>query len=94
MEEILARTADAFGLTVADLKGNSRAQHIVWARQAAALILKECGLGYSLVTIAQALGRRDHTTIMHALRQASTRRQAEPAYDRRLRLIKESVNYE
>jgi chromosomal replication initiator protein len=78
---ILQETAQAFGLRVTDLTGKARYAHIVWARQAAAWVLRQRVPGISIATVGSVLGGRDHTTIMHALNCVPARRASEPLYD-------------
>ncbi|WP_425230228.1 helix-turn-helix domain-containing protein [Sphingomonas sp.] len=66
------------GLTVRELLGAGRAAHLVCARSAVALVAREQGL--SVPQIGRALGGRDHTTIVHALRRAATLTAADPAF--------------
>lgn len=64
---ILQATAAAFGLAVEDITGRSRRRAIVWARQAAAWLLRSYMPGATLVDVGQWLGGRDHTTVMYYL---------------------------
>ena len=66
----LVRTAaaDAFGLTVEDVKGRAQPQRIVKARHAFVYVAREV-LKESFPRIAVALGR-DHTTAMSSYRRA------------------------
>ena len=48
----------------------SRAERIVWPRQAAMYLTKEL-TEYSLPVIGRAFGGRDHTTVLHACRRVA-----------------------
>ena len=63
-------TAAYFGVTTADLTGPTRLRHIVTARWLAMLIVRQ-RLGNSLPRIGRAFGGRDHTAVMHGIRQAA-----------------------
>ena len=58
--------AQFFNLKTVDLTGKSRAKNIVYARHIAMFLTKEF-LHSSIVSIAKHFGKRDHTTVMHAL---------------------------
>jgi chromosomal replication initiator protein len=59
-----------FGLTREELLSRSRAERIVWPRQAAMYLAKEL-TEYSLPAIAREFAGRDHTTVMHACRRVA-----------------------
>lgn len=63
---ILARVADAHGLTPDDLRGPSRCAHVVQARWEAMAALR--AEGASTTAIGRAV-RRDHSTVMSGLRR-------------------------
>lgn len=65
----IRRIAEAHGITVADLKGECRARHMVAARRSAAAYLRS--RGWTTPQIGKCLGGRDHTTILHLLRRAA-----------------------
>lgn len=66
--DIMAATADYFGLTVDDLCGSSRSRVLVTARQIAMYLCREL-TDLSLPKIGAQFGGRDHTTVMHADRK-------------------------
>ncbi|MGV9424140.1 chromosomal replication initiator protein DnaA [Streptomyces sp. NPDC003656] len=66
--DIMAATADYFGLTVDDLCGTSRGRALVTARQIAMYLCREL-TDLSLPKIGAQFGGRDHTTVMHADRK-------------------------
>lgn len=65
IEKIQAEVAAFYGLSVKDLKGSKRVQHIVHARQVAMYLSREL-TDNSLPKIGKEFGNRDHTTVMHA----------------------------
>ncbi|MFJ7997032.1 chromosomal replication initiator protein DnaA [Streptomyces sp. NPDC096310] len=65
---IMAATADYFGLSVDDLCGSSRSRVLVTARQIAMYLCREL-TDLSLPKIGAQFGGRDHTTVMHADRK-------------------------
>lgn len=81
LRDLLDTVASAFDVTVADLAGPSRTQHIVLARQAAAWALRKT-TPLSLEAIGRLLGGRDHTTISYSLTQIERRCAADPQFAR------------
>ena len=64
------RRAAHFSLTHEELLSRSRAERVVWPRQAAMYLCKEL-TEHSLPTIGRAFGGRDHTTVLHACKRVS-----------------------
>ncbi len=72
ISDVLATVAKHMGVTRRDMTSKSRKQPIVAARHMAMYLLrKHFDLGYT--EIGDAFGGRDHTTVLHALRQAENR---------------------
>jgi chromosomal replication initiator protein len=65
---IIAVTAEFFGLTIDDLCGPGKTKHVAQARQIAMYLCREL-TDLSLPRIGQIFGGRDHTTVMHADRK-------------------------
>lgn len=63
---ILAATAEAFGVSIADLEGPSRRQPLARARQVAMYVCREL-TDLSLPKIGKLFGGRDHTTVLHGV---------------------------
>ncbi len=63
-DDILAAVAAHYGLELGDLTGPRRSREIAIARQVAMYLAREL-TEMSLPQIGQALGGRDHTTVMH-----------------------------
>lgn len=68
IEDIQKFVSDHFHVRLADLKGKSRAQPLVTARQMAMYLIKK-HLDKSLIEIGRAFGGRDHTTVINAVRR-------------------------
>ncbi len=69
-EEVMSQVADAFGVTVQNMLGVDRRQEIVLPRQVAMYLLRE-EANYSLPKIGEAMGGRDHTTVMYACQKVT-----------------------
>ncbi|MGB6162050.1 MAG: chromosomal replication initiator protein DnaA [Pseudonocardiaceae bacterium] len=65
---IMAVTADFFGLTMEDLCGPGKTKHVAQARQISMYLCREL-TDLSLPRIGQIFGGRDHTTVIHADRK-------------------------
>jgi len=66
-DQIIYRVAKSHGVSFADIKGTSRKQMYVLARQEAAYRLR-MERGLTLQQIGKLLGHKDHTTILHAIK--------------------------
>jgi chromosomal replication initiator protein len=69
-DEVVSQVADAFGVTVQNLVGPDRRQEVVLPRQIAMYLLR-VEANYSLPKIGEALGGRDHTTVMYACQKVT-----------------------
>lgn len=74
LSEIARQTARYFEISVNDLKGPRRAQPVVFARHVAMYLAREL-TGEHLQRIGDFFGGRNHTTVLHALRQMTDRLQ-------------------
>jgi chromosomal replication initiator protein len=70
--EIQERTAEAFGISVAELVSTSRAGGVAWPRQIAMYLAREL-TEQTLPAIGRAFGGRNHTTVLHAYRRTAER---------------------
>ena len=66
IETVISCTANYYGFTAADLKGQSRKASIVRARHVALYLAKEL-TGRTLALIAERMGNRDHTISVYAV---------------------------
>lgn len=69
---ILSIVAEQAGMTLGELRSGRRHRGAVRARMIAVLLLRERG-GFSFPQVGAYLGGRDHSTIIHAHRQALAR---------------------
>ena len=65
VEKIQTEVGNFYGVSVKEIKGAKRVQHIVHARQVAMFLAREM-TDNSLPKIGKEFGNRDHTTVMHA----------------------------
>ena len=80
LENIQKTVADYYRIKVADLLSSRRSRSIARPRQIAMALAKEL-TQHSLPEIGQALGGRDHTTVMHACRKVAELREADSSLD-------------
>jgi chromosomal replication initiator protein len=71
LDDILAGVATAFGLKVSDLTGHSRLRQAAWPRRVAMLLAREL-TRLTTTEIGEAFGKRDHSTVIHALKKINT----------------------
>lgn len=74
IQRTIWKVAKKHGIGVEQLIGQCRARHFVAARQEACYELHKMGLSYP--AIGRRLGDRDHTTIIHGVRQHIKRMKA------------------
>ena len=77
IEDIQDLTADAFGLTRAELLSANRSPRLAWPRQVAMYLARE-HTGATLPAIGAGFGGRNHTTVMHACRRTTERLASDP----------------
>lgn len=65
VSDVAAVAANAFGVSVDELTGPARTRPLVKYRQVAMAAARM--LGFSLVNVAKAFGKRDHSTVLHAV---------------------------
>ena len=81
--EIKSLVSELFSVSREDLASSSRAEKVSTARQVAMTLAREF-TSMSLPAIAQALGRKDHTTVIHGINRIEKRVDEEPELKRLL----------
>jgi chromosomal replication initiator protein len=89
-EEVVSQVAGAFGVTVQNLIGPDRRKEIVLPRQIAMYLLRE-EANYSLPKIGEALGGRDHTTVMYACQKVTDMLERDDKLRRQVIKIREQI---
>jgi len=90
IERIQDVVADRLALTRTQLLSTSRAAPIVRGRQLAMYLAREL-TDLSLPAIATAFNRRDHTTVMHAVKRVSERAQRDPKLTRAIEELRSTL---
>jgi chromosomal replication initiator protein len=91
VEDIQGGVADQIGIPVEALVSPSRAAPVTRARQLAMYLTREL-TDLSLPAIAAAFNRRDHTTVLHAIRKVERRALEDAALSRTLEQIRETLS--
>lgn len=89
LQEIVKAVAQFYGLSVEDLKSPRRSKAVALPRQVAMYLARE-ETGASLPEIGNALGGRDHSTILYGYEKISSLAEEEP-FRRELLSIKEML---
>jgi chromosomal replication initiator protein len=63
-DEVVRKVADVFGVTIERMLGRDRSREVALPRQIAMFLMRE-EANISLPQIGEALGGRDHTTVMY-----------------------------
>ncbi|MCX7992292.1 MAG: chromosomal replication initiator protein DnaA, partial [Fimbriimonadales bacterium] len=90
LEQIVRLVCDELGVPQEELTGSSRRGDIVQARQIAVFLAREA-TGESWTRIAEALGRNDHTTMLHAYKQAEQRLRKDSQLRERVQKLRERI---
>ncbi|MCC7303895.1 chromosomal replication initiator protein DnaA [bacterium] len=70
VEDILENVADAFGVTIGQMKSATRTAEVAMPRQIAMYLIRDI-LNYPLERVARSLKRNDHTTVIHAVEKVN-----------------------
>ncbi|HAX85410.1 MAG TPA: chromosomal replication initiator protein DnaA [Cyanobacteria bacterium UBA11370] len=90
-EIILATVADAFNVSIEELKGNSRRREISWSRQIAMYLMRQ-HTDLSLPRIGEEFGGKDHTTVMYSCEKIAQLQQTDAALVQKLRQLSDRIN--
>jgi chromosomal replication initiator protein len=89
-EEVMSTVAGVFGVSVDRLKGSDRRQEVVLPRQIVMYLLRE-EANYSLPKIGEAMGGRDHTTVMYACQKVTDLLERDDKLRRQVIKIREQI---
>lgn len=78
-KDIIRVVCAYFDLSSSDIKGSSRTQSVSTARQVTMYLLRTKAQK-TLLEIAQLLGRKDHTTVMHAIKRIEGEKMKNPSF--------------
>lgn len=89
-EQVLNTVAEYYRISIEDLKGRGRNKEIVVPRQMAMFLLREA-TGASLPQIGEALGGRDHTTVMYSVEKMTQEIEQDDQRRREILSLKERL---
>lgn len=89
-QEVIKTVAEFFEVPVSDLIDRSRKKEVVEPRQIAMYLLRDV-LKLSFPHIGEKLGKRDHTTAIHACEKIATDMNQNPQLSQKILLIKERL---
>lgn len=89
-QEVIKAVADFFEIPISDLTNRSRKKEVVEPRQIAMYILRD-SLKLSYPHIGEKLGKRDHTTVIHACEKISKDIAQNGQLNQKIMMIKERV---
>lgn len=90
VEEIKTKVAAFYGCKAADLESERRTREIVFPRQVAMFLSRQM-TSRSLPDIAHRFKKKDHTTVIHAVRQIEKRRDSDPEFAQTLETLRMSI---
>jgi len=88
---VLMVIADAFTVSIEDLKGNSRRREISWARQIGMYLMRQ-HTALSLPRIGEEFGGKDHTTVIYSCDKIAQLRANDPTLAQTLRQLSDRIN--
>lgn len=89
-DEIVRRVAEAFGISVESMLGRDRSRQVALPRQIAMYLMRE-EANISLPQIGEALGGRDHTTVMYGCEKVAEMLEQDDRLRRQVIEIKERL---
>ena len=89
-EAILITVADAFNVSIEDLKSHSRRREISSARQIGMYLMRH-HTALSLPRIGEEFGGKDHTTVMYSCEKVAQLRESDPDVAQKLRQLVDAL---
>ena len=93
VERIISAVAEQFGVEEDRMLGRGRSREVALPRQVAMYLIRE-ETSESLPRIGQALGGRDHTTVMYGCEKIADRLETDDALRRQVLLVREKLFHE
>jgi len=90
-EAVLIVIADAFDVSIEDLKSNSRRRDISWARQIGMYLMRR-HTDLSLPRIGEEFGGKDHTTVLYSCDKIAQLKDSDPSLEQKLRQLSDRIN--
>lgn len=90
LDRIVKHVCDHYALNITDLRSNNRAKELSLARQVAMYLMKKM-TNKSLHEIGFFLGRKDHSTVIHAIDKVQNVIKASPDFSAQLVRLEEKI---
>ncbi len=90
-DAVLMVVADAFNVSIEDLKGNSRRREISWARQIGMYLMRQ-HTSLSLPRIGEEFGGKDHTTVIYSCDKIANLQKSDSTLAQTLRQLSDRIN--
>ncbi|WP_445248604.1 chromosomal replication initiator protein DnaA [Microcoleus sp. OTE_8_concoct_300] len=90
-DAVIAVVAEAFDVSVEDLKGISRKREISLARQIGMYLIRQ-HTGLSLPKVGEVFGGKDHTTVLYSCDKIAQLRNTDPNLAQTLRQLSDRIN--
>src|SRR4028119_2086887 len=90
-DAVIAVVAEAFDVSVEDLKGISRRREISLARQIGMYLIRQ-HTGLSLPKVGEVFGGKDHTTVLYSCDKIAQLRNTDPNLAQTLRQLSDRIN--
>jgi len=90
-DAVIAVVAEAFEVSVEDLKGNSRKREISFARQIGMYLIRQ-HTALSLPKVGEIFGGKDHTTVLYSCDKIAQLRNTDPNLSQTLRQLSDRIN--
>jgi chromosomal replication initiator protein len=91
-ETVINAITEMFGVSVEDLKGNSRRREISVARQIGMFLMRQ-HTDLSLPKIGDVFGGKDHTTVLYSCDKISQLKESDPEMARNLRQLSDRISF-
>lgn len=90
LEKVLAVVSQQFDCPIADLRSKTKSREVAHIRQVAMYLMKKL-TQRSLHEIAYCLRRKDHTTVIHGVKQVEARMEKNEHLAKQIRLLEQQV---
>ena len=90
-EAVLMVIAEAFDVSIEDLKSSSRRREISWARQVGMYLMRQ-HTDLSLPRIGEEFGGKDHTTVLYSCEKITQLKRGDPSLEQKLRQLSDRIN--
>jgi chromosomal replication initiator protein len=89
-EIVLQTVADNFGISIEDMKGNSRRREVSQARQVGMYLMRQ-HTDLSLPKIGEAFGGKDHTTVLYSCDKITHQKDSDPQLGMTIRQLNDRL---